>query len=216
MDTKTNQKIEEYLEILVKQNKPIEIAKRGILLGIFTSLGATIVFSLIILLSSRLINQINTLPIIQDILRETKLDVLIEKELRKLEQNVSEKIEENITGVSIYFSEKDIFYLLDFNKSELLVNNNHSKEQNIEYDKIYKIDETIYEAITSEYTNLKNSKKIINFRKPDKKAVQITFFVKNNLVIDQYFLWEEDEEINDYAYPELLKIKNIIVGIANT
>lgn len=66
-------------------NKTYNVILRGFVSGIFTALGATIGFALFMFLAGWVISVTGDIPLISTILRETKLDILIEKQLKLLE-----------------------------------------------------------------------------------------------------------------------------------
>lgn len=75
-----------YLKIIAEQYKWHKIMLRSLMTGLFTAVGATVGFALVLLLSARVISTIRDFPIIDVVLKETKLDILIEKQLELFEE----------------------------------------------------------------------------------------------------------------------------------
>lgn len=55
-------------------------------MGIFQAVGATLGFAIFIIIASAIIRTAGEVPVLSDILRETKLDQLIENQLKILER----------------------------------------------------------------------------------------------------------------------------------
>ncbi|MCA9379345.1 hypothetical protein KC640_02865 [Candidatus Dojkabacteria bacterium] len=77
------------LKRMVMMNRLDQIALRGCLIGIFTAIGTTIGFALFIIIASQFVTQFKEIPLLDSILEQTKLDVLIENQLNKLEQETA-------------------------------------------------------------------------------------------------------------------------------
>src|SRR5690349_2582621 len=86
---KEDKELKLYLKRIADGNKKRYVIMRGLLYGVFTALGATLGFTLVLLISSKLITNLKQIPIINNFLTETKLEVLIEKQLANI--NNSEK-----------------------------------------------------------------------------------------------------------------------------
>lgn len=63
-----------------------QVIIRGCVLGIFQAVGATLGFAIFIIIASAIIRTAGEVPVLSDILRETKLDQLIENQLKILER----------------------------------------------------------------------------------------------------------------------------------
>lgn len=72
-----------------KYYKRSQVVLRSLAAGIFTAIGATIGFGLVIIVLASFVRTISAVPIIDDILKQTKLDQLIEYQLQQIESNPS-------------------------------------------------------------------------------------------------------------------------------
>jgi hypothetical protein len=84
-----NQKLDEInknLKILNDSNKFKEVTIRGLVNGVSTGVGATIGLAIIIFLISRLLSQFSYLPLIDQFLKDTKLDKIIEYQVQQIDQ----------------------------------------------------------------------------------------------------------------------------------
>lgn len=79
--------LKKYLKRISDANKPQRIMVNGCINGIFISLGTTLGFTIVIVLAAALVSRIKTLPIIDEILKQTKLDTLINAQLKTIENN---------------------------------------------------------------------------------------------------------------------------------
>lgn len=88
MDTEktTLAEINDHLKFLVNETKFKRVFLRGIVNGLATAFGATIIFAILLFIAARIISGIGTLPIINDFLEATRLDVLIEKQIKLVTQ----------------------------------------------------------------------------------------------------------------------------------
>jgi hypothetical protein len=83
--------LKKYMRAIADANKTHNVVLRGLLTGIFTAVGTTIGFALLILLAAGLISNVKNVPILHNFLQQTKLDVLIEDQLSKIQSgNTSE------------------------------------------------------------------------------------------------------------------------------
>jgi len=79
-----------YLKKIAKANRADQVILRGLLNGVFTALGATVGLALIGVIFLNWVGGLKQIPFIDDILRQTKLDVIIENQLNALtEETVS-------------------------------------------------------------------------------------------------------------------------------
>lgn len=72
-------------------NRLDQVALRGCVIGIFTAIGTTIGFALFIIIAAQFVTQFKGIPLLDAILEQTKIDVLIENQLNKLEQETANK-----------------------------------------------------------------------------------------------------------------------------
>ncbi len=79
-----NKEILKYLKRIAKANRADQVIMRGVLNGIFTALGATVGLALIGVIFLNWVGGLKQIPFIDDILRQTKLDVIIENQLNEL------------------------------------------------------------------------------------------------------------------------------------
>jgi hypothetical protein len=84
-----NKEILKYLKRIAKANRADQIVIRGLLSGIFTALGATVGLAIIGVIFLNWVGGLKQIPFIDDILRQTKLDVIIENQLNQLTQTTS-------------------------------------------------------------------------------------------------------------------------------
>ncbi len=94
IDANTQEKeikeIKKYLKNISDSYKTRSVVGRSLLSGIFTAIGATVGFALFIFLAAQLVSGIRFIPILNDILRATKIDVLIESQLNKIAEEDSQ------------------------------------------------------------------------------------------------------------------------------
>ena len=86
--------LKKYMKRIADTNKMSNVIFRGCISGVFTALGTTIGFTLFLIVFASLLSGLKQLPFIEDILRETKIDALIEAQLNNL-SNVSSTVTDN-------------------------------------------------------------------------------------------------------------------------
>lgn len=86
--------INDHLKFLVKETKFKRVFLRGIVNGLATAFGATIVFAILLFIVARIISGIGTLPIINDFLEATRLDILIEKQIESVTQEKNQNTQQ--------------------------------------------------------------------------------------------------------------------------
>lgn len=77
--------LKKYLKRLSDASKPSRIVVNAIINGIFTALGATVGFALVVIFLAYFLSTLKNLPIIDQLIKETKIDQLINSQLQKLE-----------------------------------------------------------------------------------------------------------------------------------
>lgn len=82
-----DKEIKKYLKRIADSSKPRRIVINAIINGIFTALGATIGFALVVIFLAYFLASIKNLPIIDELIRRTKIDQLINNQLSKLEND---------------------------------------------------------------------------------------------------------------------------------
>lgn len=78
--------LKKYLKRIADASKPSRIVVNAIINGIFTALGATVGFALVVIFLAYFLSTIKNLPIIDQLIKETKIDQLINSQLQKLEE----------------------------------------------------------------------------------------------------------------------------------
>ncbi len=122
-----------YLKAIAEQYKFRKVIQRGLITGIFTAIGATIGFAIVLVVASKLLSGLKEVPFVDNILQQTKLDVIIESELNNLsttenpdEQSTQQSEEEKITyttftneQIGFEFKYPSIFTTITDNFAEL-------------------------------------------------------------------------------------------------
>lgn len=108
-----------YLNKIANQYSFGKVIFRGFIIGLFTAIGATFGFALVLFFMSKLITGLKEVPLVDDILRQTKLDVLIETQLNTLPSSEDENTADaerleyrNYQFDTIEFLYPDIFSLI--------------------------------------------------------------------------------------------------------
>lgn len=78
--------LKKYLKRLAVYNRMDQIIIRGCITGMFTAIGVLLGTAVIIFIGTQLLSGLKEIPIIDAILEQTKLDVVIENEVRRLRQ----------------------------------------------------------------------------------------------------------------------------------
>lgn len=86
-----------YLKRIADQYAWKKVIARGLLTGIFTTTGAFLGIILLVFFASRLVAGLSEIPFLDDFLRQTKLDVLIESELNRLSGQSNDTVGEDGT-----------------------------------------------------------------------------------------------------------------------
>ncbi len=84
-----------YLKRIAQQNELKFMVFRGCMTGIFTALGTLIGLGIIVFIGIRLLPGLSLIPIVDEILRVTKLDVLIENQVNQLTGQDNETATDN-------------------------------------------------------------------------------------------------------------------------
>lgn len=85
-DTKKDAELKKYLKMIANANKWHQVILRGCLTGVFTALGATVGFALLLFVAAQFVTSFKQIPLLDTFLEQTKLDVLIEQQLNKINQ----------------------------------------------------------------------------------------------------------------------------------
>lgn len=75
-----------YAERWAKITSLPELIKRAFITGVFTALGATVGFALLIFFVSKIITSFSGIPFIEKFLEQTKLDKIIDYQLQQIEK----------------------------------------------------------------------------------------------------------------------------------
>ncbi|MCS7317805.1 MAG: hypothetical protein NZZ41_05815 [Candidatus Dojkabacteria bacterium] len=200
-NTQENSELKKYLSMLAQETTFKSKIIKGLITGTFTALGASIGFSITIAILANLISTAKNLPILDIILQETKLDVLIERELNKLNnaqqgQNEFDKITlvENDNSINIFIVGEDYVKYVTKEVTKEIISVS-----------IVKTLKNMYQDIT------KNSRPHIdisaqNFLKTTR--IKILTFYKNDQIVDQY-LWDNNESIK-LVNPGLTLLEKLI------
>ncbi len=78
--------LKKYMKMIAKSNRWDQVIFRGCLMGVFTAVGTTIGFALLLIIAGQFVTTFKQLPLIDTFLAQTKLDVLIENQLQKINQ----------------------------------------------------------------------------------------------------------------------------------
>lgn len=92
MDNNTAKNFIRELRELNDSNRKRVVALRSFVMGIFQALGATIGFALVIILAGALTRLAGGIPIVSSILKETKLDVIIQNQLELIEKQQEQEL----------------------------------------------------------------------------------------------------------------------------
>jgi hypothetical protein len=87
-DTELVEELKKLNKALNRQNvyyRRRNVILRAVATGVFTAIGTTIGFGLVILISASFLKTVSAVPFIDDILKQTKIDQLIERQLQQLE-----------------------------------------------------------------------------------------------------------------------------------
>jgi len=82
----TDPELKRYMRRIADSNRMHNVIVRGLFTGIFTAIGTTIGFALLIFLAAALVSNVKNVPILDSFLQQTKLDVLIEDQLSKIQK----------------------------------------------------------------------------------------------------------------------------------
>lgn len=86
----SDEQLVNYLENISRANKKRNIILRGLLNGVFTAIGATLGFAIFIFLFANVISSLRQYSLVDSFLADTKLDVIIESQLKEIESRDSE------------------------------------------------------------------------------------------------------------------------------
>lgn len=90
-----DQEFKKYIKRLVNINRKRNVAVRGLINGVFTAIGATLGFAIVLVISAQVLSSLRQVSIFDQFLSETKLDVLIESQLKQIQQQELEQDENN-------------------------------------------------------------------------------------------------------------------------
>ncbi len=116
----TDQEFKKYIKRLVNINRKRNVAFRGLINGVFTAIGATLGFAIVLVITAQLLSSLRQVSIIDQFLSETKLDVLIESQLKQIQQEElkqEENSEEGTNDNKDTNSEDQPYYLSYENKA---------------------------------------------------------------------------------------------------
>jgi len=82
-------KLNRHISAQNKYYRRTSIIIRSITTGVFTAIGTTIGFALVIIILASFVRTFSAVPVIQDVLKETKLDKIIEYQLSLIEKSGS-------------------------------------------------------------------------------------------------------------------------------
>ncbi len=77
-----------YMKRVAMSNRVDQVIVRGCLIGIFSAIGTTIGFALLLGILVQSIFNLRSIPIIDDIVRETKIDLILENQLAQINSEV--------------------------------------------------------------------------------------------------------------------------------
>ncbi len=118
-----DKEFKKYIKRIADSNRKRNVILRGILSGIFTAIGATIGFGLLLFISSALVTNLKQVPIIDRLLTETKLDALIEKQLNEINNTENQNEEQDQeTDSTYYLNYSNKQFDLEFNYPASLTN----------------------------------------------------------------------------------------------
>jgi hypothetical protein len=78
--------LKKYMKMIAWSNRWDQVILRGCLIGVFTAVGTTIGFALLIIIAGQFVTTFKQIPLLDAFLAQTKLDVLIENQLQKISQ----------------------------------------------------------------------------------------------------------------------------------
>lgn len=84
MEVQTDPELRKYLKRLTLFNRMDQVILRGCITGMFTAIGVLLGTAVIFFIGTQLLSGLKEIPIIDSILEQTRLDVLIENEVRRL------------------------------------------------------------------------------------------------------------------------------------
>jgi hypothetical protein len=84
MEVQTDPELRKYLKRLTLFNRTDQVILRGCITGMFTAIGVLLGTAIIFFIGTQLLSGLKEIPIIDSILEQTRLDVLIENEVRRL------------------------------------------------------------------------------------------------------------------------------------
>lgn len=79
--------LKRYMKLIAVSNRWDQVILRGCLIGVFTAVGTTIGFALLLFIAGQFISSFKQVPLLDTILEQTKLDLLIENQLNRLNEN---------------------------------------------------------------------------------------------------------------------------------
>lgn len=83
--------LKKYMKAIALSNRWDRVILRSLLIGTFVALGTTVGFALLLLFVSQFVGSFRQIPLLDTILEQTKLDLLIENQLKKLNETPSEE-----------------------------------------------------------------------------------------------------------------------------
>lgn len=78
--------IKKYMKMIAISNRWDQVILRGCLTGTFVAVGTTIGFALLLLILGQFVSTFKQVPLLDTILEQTRLDVLIEKQLNQISE----------------------------------------------------------------------------------------------------------------------------------
>lgn len=117
-EAKKDAELRKYLKFIAYSNKWHQVILRGCLTGVFAALGTTIGFAILLLALGQFVSTFKQVPLLDTILEQTKLDVLIENQLNKInepDKEEEEPTEENPIPTVTSLKYTDNQFRLSFN-----------------------------------------------------------------------------------------------------
>lgn len=90
-----------YMRSIARSNRTDQVVLRGCMMGIFSAIGTTVGFALLLVLLTGLLAGVKDWPVVDQILAQTKLDTLIENQINRLSG-----YDGNLTASGITYSDE--------------------------------------------------------------------------------------------------------------
>ncbi|MBL8015048.1 MAG: hypothetical protein JNK26_02580 [Candidatus Doudnabacteria bacterium] len=109
--------LKRYMKLIAVSNRWDQVIFRGCLIGVFTAVGTTIGFALLLLVAGQFVSTFKQVPLLDTILEQTKLDLLIENQLNRLNETPSEGSSGNETpepATPLIYNNKDLNFSFSY------------------------------------------------------------------------------------------------------